>query len=120
MGKDLYEGTPRKRKLSKKGRRKRRMRRLLKLELVLIIILIPVVFAVMSLSKIQVYEADLDHVTQNNINDANMKDYTNIVVYGVDSRANELDKNTRSDSIMIVSINKKTKDIKLCRNTKKC
>lgn len=113
MGKDLYEGTPRKRKLSKKGRRKRRMRRLLKLELVLIIILIPVVFAVMSLSKIQVYEADLDHVTQNNINDANMKDYTNIVVYGVDSRANELDKNTRSDSIMIVSINKKTKDIKL-------
>lgn len=102
-----------KRRLSKKGRRKRRIRRILTLELVLIILLIPVVFALMTLSKIQVYEADLDSLAQNDVNDANMDNYTNLVVYGVDSRANELDQNTRSDSIIIVSIHKKTKDIKL-------
>lgn len=102
-----------KRKLSKKGRRKRRIRRFLAFELILVILLIPVAFAVASLSKIQVYKADLDHVAQNPVKDPNMKNYTNLVVYGVDSRANELTKNTRSDSIMIVSINKKSKDIKI-------
>lgn len=113
MGKDFTENAPRKRKLSKKGRRKRRIRRLLVLELVVILLLIPVAFAVISLSKIQTCKADLDNLAMNNVNDPNMKDYTNLIVYGVDSRANELTKNTRSDSIIIVSINKKTKDIKL-------
>lgn len=113
MGKDFNESAPRKRKLSKKGRRKRRFRRLLALELLIVLLLIPVAFAVASLSKIQTYKADLDNLIMNNVNDPNMKDYTNLVVYGVDSRANELTKNTRSDSIIIVSINKKTKDIKL-------
>lgn len=113
MDKNVYEGKPKKRKLSKKGKRKRRIRRLLAFELILILLLIPVVFGVLSLSKIQVCEADLDHLTQNNFHDAHIDDYTNLVVYGVDSRANDLQKNTRSDSIMIVSINKKTKKIKL-------
>ncbi|MBR3772069.1 MAG: LCP family protein, partial [Clostridium sp.] len=113
MGKDLRERETKKRKLSKKGKRKRRIRRLLALELFIVLILIPVAFAVSSLSKIQTFEADLDTLSMNHVNDPNMKDYTNLVVYGVDSRANELDKNTRSDSIIIVSINKKTKDIKL-------
>ena len=113
MSKNLKENGRKKRKLSKKGRRKRRLRRILLFELILIILLIPVAVAIVSLSKIQVYEADLEHVVQNNVNDPNMNDYTNLIVYGVDSRANELDENTRSDSIIIVSINKKTKDIKL-------
>ncbi|SES70079.1 LCP family protein [[Clostridium] polysaccharolyticum] len=113
MDKEYKDKLKKKRKLSKKGRRKRRIRRLLALELILIILLIPAAFAVISLSKIQVYKADLDSVAQNDVKDPNMKNFTNIVVYGVDSRANELDKNTRSDSIMVVSINKKTKDIKL-------
>ncbi len=113
MDKDLHQTKPRKRKLSKKGKRKRRLRRLLTFELILIILLVPVAFAIISLSKIQVYEADLDHVTQNSFHDPNINNYTNLIVYGVDSRANDLAKNTRSDSIMIVSINKKTKDIKL-------
>lgn len=102
-----------KRKLSKKGRRKRRIRRLLVFGVILIILLIPIALGVASLSKIQVFKADLNKVAQNDVNDSNMKNYKNIVVYGVDSRANELKKNTRSDSIMIVSINKKNKDIKI-------
>lgn len=113
MDKDLKEKKRPKRKLSKKGRRKRRMRRILAAELILVILLIPIALAVASLSKVKVFKADLSHLAQNDVNDSNIKNYTNIVVYGVDSRANELDKNTRTDSIMIVSINKKTKDIKL-------
>ncbi len=54
-----------------------------------------------------------DAITVNDFNDTNINDYTNIVCFGVDSRANELDKNTRSDSIIIMSIHKKTHQIKL-------
>lgn len=42
-----------------------------------------------------------------------MKGYRNIALFGVDSRANQLTKNTRSDTIMIASINQDTGDIKL-------
>ena len=42
-----------------------------------------------------------------------MKVYTNIALFGVDSRENDLTKNTRSDSIIIASINKRSKKVKL-------
>ncbi len=43
-----------------------------------------------------------------------MSGYTNIALFGVDSREEELTKNTRSDTIMIASINNANGDIKLC------
>ena len=44
-----------------------------------------------------------------------MKGYTNIALFGVDSREGKLDKGSnRSDTIMIASINNETGDIKLC------
>ncbi len=39
--------------------------------------------------------------------------YQNIVVYGVDSRQDQLTKDSHSDTIVICSINKKTKEIKM-------
>ena len=43
----------------------------------------------------------LDNITVNEgLADGNIKDYTNIVVFGVDSRANALHENTRSDSTL--------------------
>lgn len=42
-----------------------------------------------------------------------MKGYRNIALFGVDSTAGSLEKNTRSDSIMIASINMDTGEIKL-------
>lgn len=42
-----------------------------------------------------------------------MKGYRNIALFGVDSRNGELDKNTRTDTIMIASINQDTKEVKL-------
>ena len=43
-----------------------------------------------------------------------MKGYTNIALFGVDSREGELTKKTRSDTIIIASINNDNGDIKLC------
>ncbi len=46
--------------------------------------------------------------------DEAMEDYTNIALFGVDSRSQDLlEGNNRSDSIMIVSIHKKTGDMKV-------
>ena len=42
-----------------------------------------------------------------------MKGYRNIALFGVDSRNKELDKNTRTDVIMVASINLDTKEVKL-------
>ena len=43
-----------------------------------------------------------------------MKGYTNIALFGVDSRKGQLDKKTRTDSIIICSINNDNGEIKLC------
>lgn len=42
-----------------------------------------------------------------------MKGYRNIALFGVDSRDKQLDKNTRTDVIMIASINMDTKEVRL-------
>ena len=81
-------------------------------EIILILLLIPVVYLYLQMGKIPSTGKDMD-VVQNEINNPDIKDYRNIVIFGVDSRANDLKKNTRSDSIMVMSINKKTKKIKL-------
>ncbi len=40
--------------------------------------------------------------------------YTQVALFGVDSREGELAKNTRTDTIIIASINNETKEVKLC------
>ena len=42
-----------------------------------------------------------------------MKGYRNIALFGVDSRDGELDKSTRTDTIIIASINQDTKEVKM-------
>jgi LCP family protein required for cell wall assembly len=54
-----------------------------------------------------------DITTNEGLKDANMQDYTTFVVFGVDSRANALQENTRSDSIILVSVHNKTHKVKL-------
>lgn len=69
------------------------------------------VYFVKSLNTIENHP--LSDVTLCGEQDANIKNYTNIALFGVDSRANDLRKNTRSDSIIVASINNKTHDVKL-------
>ncbi|WP_310602952.1 LCP family protein [Anaerosporobacter sp.] len=97
-----------------KKKKKKRLRRLIIIELLIILLLIPVVYLYFQLGRIPRQEINLDNIEINNIDLSELDGYRNIAVFGVDSRANDLQKNTRSDSIMIVSINKKTKDVKVC------
>jgi len=41
------------------------------------------------------------------------KGYRNLAIFGVDSRSNSLEKGTHSDTIIIASLNKETKEVKL-------
>lgn len=102
-------------KLAKKSKKKKkhRLRRFILFELLLIIIIIPAVYLFYMVQKIPYYEMDYTKIAHNEIKDDNMKDYRTIAIFGVDSRANELQENTRSDSIIIASIHKRTKKVKL-------
>lgn len=78
--------------------------------LVLLIILSVVLFGVYRFSR-------LDRVHLGNIlkNEGiqSQKGYQNFVIYGVDSREGQLTKDSHSDTIVICSINKSTKDVKM-------
>lgn len=97
----------------KQKRRKHPIRRFLLLLLLLAVVLIigVVVYIVSSLSEIQNHE--LQNVALCGDNDPNIDKYTTIAIFGVDSRANALRENTRSDSIMIASVNNKNHKVKL-------
>lgn len=94
-------------------RRKRSARLLLFLEIIIILGAIGYLFYHYLYSKMQVTPIDTSQVQMNDFQDPNIKDYRNIVFLGLDSQENNLDENTRSDSIIIASIHKKTKAVKL-------
>jgi len=56
---------------------------------------------------------DKDDITTNEISGGHMDGYRNVALFGVDSRDNSLGKGTRSDTIIIASINEETKEVKL-------
>ncbi len=90
-------------------------------EILAIIILVPVIYIMVQLGRIKTAtkdEVNLDNISINDMDSnvlAEIKEgYRNIVLYGVDARDGSLDKGNRSDTIIIVSINNQTKDVKLC------
>lgn len=65
-----------------------------------------------SLDKINtIDDQDEDIIVNDDIEP--VKGYRNIVIFGVDSRSNSLEKGTHSDTIIIASLNNETKDVKL-------
>ncbi|OLR59232.1 cell envelope-like function transcriptional attenuator common domain protein [Anaerostipes sp. 494a] len=104
-------------KLSKKRRKKRRSSPIRTLVFLLTLILLLIgVFAGMVYTKLgSTQTSPLDQsqlVTVNN--DSSMKDYTNYAFFGIDSQTGSMsDRGNRSDSIIIVSINNSTKEVKL-------
>ncbi|HWT26921.1 MAG TPA: LCP family protein, partial [Mobilitalea sp.] len=64
-----------------------------------------------TLGKIQ-HDSSMDYAIDKNVN-VKTAGYRNIVIFGVDSRENALEKSTNSDTIIIASVNNKTKDVKL-------
>ncbi len=69
---------------------------------------------VTKVGKVELDETEIQESISETVQDnVQMKGYTNIALFGVDSRSKQLDKNTRSDTIMIASINNETGEVKL-------
>ena len=95
------------RQLRKKKRRKRII--VLVIELIILAVLGVVAYGVFKLDKL-----DFNILDQNKLDV--YKDtgpYTNIALFGLDSREGELEGGVQSDTIMIASINNETNDVKL-------
>lgn len=84
----------------------------------LVIFIVLTAFYLSNLSKLKYGEMDINPIYEDEliVNDGveeKVQGYRTIVLYGVDSRESNLAQGTNSDSIIIVSINEDTKEIKL-------
>ena len=100
---------------NKKRRKKRRRRMKFLLFLEIIVILIGILFGLyyFVFSKLQQDKINMTDVVINDIQDENISNYRNIALFGVDSQTNDLGAGNRSDAMIVASINKKTKEVKL-------
>ena len=69
--------------------------------------------AMNTLNKIGHVKIHKDEIAISSEAKSNLKDFTNIAVLGVDARDVENDKDSRSDAIVVLSINKKTNEVKM-------
>lgn len=106
-------------KLSKREQAKKQRRRII-LFLIEIIVLVAAVFVLFGvLSGTQTGKVVLDeediiiNETVKEAEETTMKGYRNIALFGVDSTEGKLSKDTRSDTIMIASVNQDTGECKL-------
>lgn len=121
-----------KRRKGKRAAARRRKRMILfGVEAVVLVILVGVLFFVSKLDKMQSGdmtaiasgnedEEDLSQITveeNENISEETaekLEKFTTVALFGVDSRTGILGKGSRSDTIIIASVNNETKDVKLC------
>lgn len=80
--------------------------------IILLAIILAVVYVKVMLNKINYEKLSREQITMNEGVAETLTGYRNIVILGLDARDNTFE-NSRSDCIIIVSINKDTKDIKL-------
>jgi LCP family protein required for cell wall assembly len=86
-----------------------------------VILVIEIIIIVCLVIAVKVFDT-IDKIDQNDEKDHEIiqneeveveEGFRNIVIFGVDSRSNDLGEGTNSDTIIIASINNKTKDVKL-------
>ena len=106
-----------KKKLSKTAKRKRRLKRILALEFVLLFVLLVMGAGLkFVLDKWGLIDSkDIDENALAISNDINKESsgYTNIALFGVDARDASVIDTSNSDCIIILSLNNKTKEIKM-------
>lgn len=106
-------------KMSKKERAKKQRRRIIIFVVEIIVLLVAVFFLYGVMSGTKSGKVNLDEKdiiindTVKEAQETTMKGYRNIALFGVDSTTGALTKNTRSDTIMIASINQDTGECKL-------
>ena len=95
----------------RKQRKKRRRKRfaILALEIVILLLLCVVGYGFLKLGKLDFKVLDEEKLEAYR----DTGPYTNIALFGLDSRNGELEGGVQSDCIMIVSINNETNDVKL-------
>lgn len=103
---------------ARKAKRKQKRIALFIFEILVLAVLVVVLYTVLKADNIQKIKVDEENINKEfnekvEENEA-LKGYRNIALFGVDSREGDLGKGTRSDSIIIASINEDTGDIKLC------
>lgn len=100
------------------AKRKRKKIVLFIVEIFALLLLLLVFWGVMKARQIQIVtiddeDVDISEEVKNSMETGAMKGYRNIALFGVDSRDRELDKNTRTDTIKIASINQDTGEVKM-------
>ena len=103
------------------GRRRRRkgLSVWVKLALGLCVVLLLVVLAAIAvvaskISKLDIVELDPDKLSISDELTYDETGYLNVALFGLDTRANSDEMGSRSDTIMIASLNRETKEVKLC------
>lgn len=99
--------------MAKKKRRRFKKKVLIVIDLILLCIVVGIGYFLFLANKTQRDKSGDSSIITNDINNADLEGYRNIALFGVDSRENSLEKSTHTDTIIIASINRKTKDIKL-------
>ena len=99
------------------ARKQRRRIILFIVEIIILVIAVFILYSVLTATKsgkVEIKEGDIIiNETVKEAQETTMKGYRNIALFGVDSTTGALTKNTRSDSIMIASINQDTGECKL-------
>lgn len=112
---DYYEQENRRNSRKKKRKNKRKI--IFAVEVLVLLVLAVVLFIAFKLSKVQKQDISKGDILINEeISPDEVKvldGYTNIALYGVDTREGKMNIDTHSDALMIASINNKTKDVKL-------
>lgn len=95
----------------RKRKKKKKLARILFVEFIILLLLIGAANIYNTLNKIQHDDSKDKEIVQNEIEEK--EGFRNIVIFGVDSRENFLEKGTHTDTIIVATINNKTKDVKL-------
>lgn len=108
------------RKMTAREREKKKRKKILLfiIEIFILLAMVVVLYGVVKGEKVGKVDLNEDKIVINEEvkereETTNMKGYRNIALFGVDSTTGALTKNTRSDTIMIASINQDTGDCKL-------
>lgn len=97
----------------KKKRRRFKTKVIIAFDLFLLLLVVGIGCFLYLANKTQFDNSGDDSLITNDIDNDDLEGYRNIALFGVDSRDNSLEKSTHTDTIIIASINKKTKDVKL-------
>ena len=72
-----------------------------------------VIFVAAKLGKLDTEEIDAADIQVNKEAEETGEGYTNVALFGIDSRSGELEKGTRTDCIIVASLNNKTKEVRM-------